>query len=393
MNFSDLVYLDETGYHYADYPTILEWLKGQYRDIYGADVYLEADSQDGQFLAILAQSYYDMAMMGADIYNSFSPVTAQGVGLSRNVKINGIARLIPTDSSVDLVIVGQAGTTIVDGIAEDSLSQKWLLPSPTVIPPGGTITVTATAEFPGAVAAVAASITKIFTPTLGWQSVNNPDVATEGAPVESDAELRIRQSQSVALPSLSVFEGTVGAVKNIEGVVQCVGYENDSGVTDADGIPAHSVAIVVEGGDVDEIAEAIATHKTPGTGTFGDVAVTVFDQYGMPNTINFSRPDEVSILATLTITAYAGFLTEYLDQIKASLALYISTLEIGQDVLYTKLFVPANLVSNPVASSTFNITVFQIKKAAGVFGTSNITIDFDEVAKCVVADISITVSP
>lgn len=391
MNFSDLVYVDDTGYHYADYPTMLEWLQEKYRTIYGLDVYLEPDSQDGQFLAILAQSFYDMAAAGAAIYNSFSPSTAQGVGLARVVKINGIAKLIATNSSVDLAIGGTSGTTIVDGIAEDTLGQKWLLPSPTVIPPGGTIIVTATAQEKGAIEAAPGTITKIFTPTLGWQTVNNVDAATPGAPVESDAALRVRQSQSVAIPSLSVFEGTVGAVKAVEGVIRCEGYENDTGSVDSDGISAHSIAIVVEGGDVDEIAEAIALHKTPGTGTFGDVDVVVFDKYGVPNTIHFSRPDEVDIKAALEIETYDGFLTEYLEQIKASIAAYINSLKIGQDVLYTKIFVPANLVSNPEASKTFNITSLEIAKLSDPLATDDITIDFDEVAACDVANINIVV--
>src|SRR4051812_22366331 len=106
MEITDLVYIDDTGYHFADYPTFLAWIQGKYRDIYGADVYLESDSQDGQLLAVIAKGFYDVAALGASVYNSFSPVTAQGVGLSRNVKLNGLSRGIPTKSSVDLVVVG-----------------------------------------------------------------------------------------------------------------------------------------------------------------------------------------------------------------------------------------------------------------------------------------------
>ena len=55
----DLVFVDATGLRYPDYPTVLEYLKNEYRAIYGADTYLEADSQDGQWVSILALSMYE----------------------------------------------------------------------------------------------------------------------------------------------------------------------------------------------------------------------------------------------------------------------------------------------------------------------------------------------
>ena len=84
----------------------------------------------------------------------------------------------------------------------------------------------------GAVAALANTVTGIFTPTQGWQTVNNSNPATLGVAVESDAELRVRQSVSVADPSLTVFEGTVGSVENVTGVTKTMGYENPTNSTD-----------------------------------------------------------------------------------------------------------------------------------------------------------------
>lgn len=389
---SELVFIDNTGYHFADYPTFLDFLKQKYREIYGADVYLEADSQDGQFLAIQARAMFDAAALGAAVYNSFSPATAKGVGLSNVVKINGIKRQSATNSTVDLTIGGSVGTTILNGIAEDTNGNKWLLPASVVIPGSGTIDVTATAENAGDINTQAGTITKIFTPTLGWQTVTNALAATPGAPVEEDAELRVRQTTSVALPSLSVFEGTLGAVANVEGVTRSTGYENDSNVTDSDGIPAHSIAIVVEGGDNAEIAEAIATKKTPGTNTFGTTSVTVFDRYGMPNVINFFRPTVVDIKVQVSLTAFTGYTTGYDTLIKEAVAALINSLAIGQDVLITKLYVPANLPGT-TPGTTFDIIQIEIAKVGDAFGTINVPIDFNEAAACDVADVTVVVVP
>ncbi len=98
--------IDQNGITVPAYADILTYLKDAYRTIYGADVYLEPDSQDGQLLAIFAAAINDANAMAAAVYNAFSPATAQGVGLSSVVKINGIARAVASFSTVDVLIVG-----------------------------------------------------------------------------------------------------------------------------------------------------------------------------------------------------------------------------------------------------------------------------------------------
>lgn len=381
MAIADLVYVDATGFHYPDYPTVLQYLTDEYKAIYGADTYLAPDSQDGQWLAIQALAIFDTMQVAAAVYSSFSPLTAQADALSRNVKINGIRRRAATYSTADLLIIGTAGTVIANGQAEDTLSQKWSLPASVTIPPGGSITVTATAVDIGAITAAANTINKIAAPTLGWQSVDNVAAATVGDPVETDAELRRRQTFSTALPSLTVLDGTIGAVASVPGVTRFRGYENDSDVTDANGIPAHSIAIVAEGGDQQAIGDAIAIKKTPGTGTYGTTAVMTYDQYGLLNLINFFRPTPATIGVEVTIQALTGYTTGFADLIAAAVAVSIQALEIGDDVLITKLYVPANLPGQ-AAGATFDITQLRIKKNAGAFGASNLALAFNEVAEC-----------
>lgn len=389
MLITDLVYIDSTGYHFADYPTFLAFLQDEYRAIYGADVYLESDSQDGQFLAVLAKAFYDTAALGASVYNSFSPVTAQGVGLSRNVKINGIRRRSPSNSTADLLVVGQAGTVITAGIAQDALDQKWLLPPVVTIPGGGSITVTATAELVGDISAEANTIDRIFTPTLGWQTVNNPTAATVGAAVETDAELRVRQAQSTAIPSLTVLDGTIGSVANLDGVTKVKGYENDTDITDGNGIPPHSICIVTLGGDDVEIANAIALHKTPGTGTFGDTTETVYDAHGMPLDISFERPTQNIVKVQITLAAGTGWSSDFESLIQQAVADEINSIPIGDTILITKLFAPAYLIGTP-PGSTFDIITLEIGFDGDPLGTVNLPQDFDEYAFCD-ADTDVTV--
>jgi uncharacterized phage protein gp47/JayE len=391
MPIPQLAYVDSTGYHYADYPTVLAYYQAEYRTIYGSDIYLGADSQDGQWIAIQAQASYDLMALGAAVYNSFSPATSQSDALSRGVKINGISRRVATKSTADLAIVGQAGTVITRGIAEDVTGIKWDLPDIVTIPNTGIITVTATCQVIGFINAGSNTINSIYTPTRGWQTVTNPNPATAGAPVETDAELRARQTVSTALPSLSVLDGTLGAVASCVGVTKYAAYENDTSAIDSDGLPPHSISIVVEGGEVRDIAYAIAKKKTPGTNTYGTTSFTTYDSYGLPNTINFFRPTEASIFANVIISPLFGFTTGYVDDIKQSLVDYFNSLKIGQDVDFSRTFTPATLFSTP-AGATFTVIYMAIAKFPDTLSSENVTILFNELPRSTLSNINVTVS-
>ena len=382
--------IDANGISAPQFADILAWLQDQYRAIYGADVYLGNDSQDGQFLGILAAAINDSNAAAVACYNAFSPATAQGAGLSSVVKINGIARLVPTPSTVDLQIVGQAGTVIDRGLVEDAEGNEWALPATVTIPPGGMALVTATASALGAISAPPATVTRIKTPVFGWQTVTNPTAAVEGRPVETDAALRVRQALSVAVPSLTIFEGIIGSVANLPGVARIRGYENDTDSTDANGIPSHSIALFVEGGDAVAIAETIANKKTPGTGTAGDIASTVIDDVGSSHLIKFSRPSPVAVKVQISISPLPGYSATILPVIQQAVADYVNTLPIGSDVVFSKVFVPANL-GNASTGSTYDITSLTLSRDADPPSPGNVVVAFNEAAEMLPADVVITV--
>lgn len=394
MEWSELNYIDAAGYHFPDYPTTLQWLTDKYKGIYGVDIYVEPDSQDGQWLAIQAKALYDTAAQGGSTFNSFSPPSAQGTGLARLVKINGINKRSATSSTVDLTIVGQDGTVLgvvgAPAVAIDTLEQKWNIPIGTTIPGGGSITVTAIAQESGAVQAAINTVNRIFTPTRGWQTVNNATAASAGVPVETDSELRARQAVSTANPSTTVLQGTAGAIENLAGVTAVRPYENDTGSTDGNGIPAHKISMVVIGGDVTEICETILIHKTPGCGTYGDTSEIVTDPKGMPVNIAFERPDDVPVEVEIVISTNSGYTSDYKDLIKEAVAAAINAIGIGNDVLYTKLFIPAYLQGTP-AFGTFDIVSIEISRDGAPFAPTNVDIEWNEFASCdPLTDITVT---
>lgn len=385
--------VDETGIHVPSYTDVLAYFQTAYQGIYGSDIVISNDSQDGQLLAIFALAVSDANSMAAAVYNAFSPATAQGAGLSSVVKINGIARNIASFSTVDLDIVGQAGTTITGGIAADDDGNQWILPATVTIPPSGAITVTATASTIGAQSASIGTVTSIATPTRGWQSVNNSSAAAQGAPVELDAALRRRQTTSTAIPSTTVLDGIMGAIAALDGVQRYRPYENDTDATDANGIPEHALAIVVEGGDAQAIANTIAAKKTPGGPTFGSTSETVIDKYGIAKVINFSRPELVTITVAISLKALAGYTTAVETSIKQAVVDYINATEIGGGASGTVEWDGSVSAAKSVSgSASFRMASLALSRSSGA-GTPDVPMAFDEAATADLTNVTITVVP
>lgn len=382
------------GISAPDYQTVLDTITGYFQQIYGSDAYLDPDSKDGQMVALVALAIHDANNTAISVYRSFSPATALGDALTSNVKINGITRRAATNSTVDLLLTGTVGTTITNGSVRDTNSVIWNLPATVVIGTDGTVVATATCANSGAVAAVAGSVNGINTPTRGWASVTNPLAATVGIEAETDAELRVRQSQSVALASLTPFAAVDGAIANVEGVTRHKLYENDTETTDANGLPAHSISAIVEGGDATEIANTIRSTKGQGVSTYGTTAVIVTDKYGNPYTIRFSRPVDVPIYVSITIQALTGYSSEVGDEMKAAVAAYINSLAIGDSVLLSRVYSPANLgVVSGGNARYYDIMELLIGRTAEGVTAGNVVLAYDESASCSVDNIALVVTP
>ncbi|EOX6872260.1 baseplate J/gp47 family protein [Klebsiella pneumoniae] len=382
------------GISAPDYQTVLDTITGYFQQIYGSDAYLDPDSKDGQMVALVALAIHDANNTAISVYRSFSPATALGDALTSNVKINGITRRAATNSTVDLLLTGTVGTTIINGSVRDTNSVVWNLPATVVIGSDGTVVATATCANSGAVAAVAGSVNGINTPTRGWASVTNPLAATVGVAAETDAELRVRQSQSVALASLTPFDAVDGAIANVEGVTRHKLFENDTETTDANGLPAHSISAIVEGGDATSIANTIRSVKGQGVSTYGTTAVIVTDKYGNPYTIRFSRPIDVPVYVSITLKALTGYSSEVGDEIKAAVASYINSLAIGDSVLLSRVYSPANLgVVSGGNARYYDIMELLIGRSADDVAAANLVVAYDESASCSVDNIALVVTP
>ena len=347
-------YIDNLGIHVPNYQDIIDYYISQAKEIYGTDIYLEADSQDYQMISILARAAAASLQAAVDSYNARNPDTAFDDVLDGLCSINGIERKPSTYSTVLVNLTGIPYTLIQGGVVKSTSGDLWNLPQQVVLDGSGNASVTATAQQIGEVVALAGEITQIYTPTYGWSTVNNPSAASVGQPIETTAALKARRKVAVSQPSQTPLEGIAAGINNIVGVTDFQVYENDTKETNAQGMPGNSITAVVAGGAQETIAQVISKYKNMGVLSYGDITIPVTNEYGSTLNISFFRPEEVPLYITVHITPLQGYTTEVATQIQQSIISYISSMKIG-DNLYNSQLWEAVLSVSPDIRPYFSI--------------------------------------
>jgi len=374
-------YIDTSGLKIPTYVDIRDQLISDAKLIFGSDIYLGEDSQDYQWIATNAEKQYDTLQLAQLVYNNRSPSVAVGSALDGIIKINGIKRQSASYSTCTVTVSGLPGTTITNGIIIDKGNIKWDLPALFTFPDSGQINTIATCEIAGPIVANPGDLIGIYNPTYGWNGVYNAESAELGTEIETDSKLRKRQSQSTAQPSRTMLEGTAGAIAQIKDVTRSKVYENDTGIVDSRGLPAHSITCVVEGGTDEDIANAIFLHKGPGCYTNGNVTINVTDSKGQVTPIRFFRPTYVDITEIINIKALNGYTTATTDLIEENTQAYLNSLEIGNSLSISSLWGIALQSMPNLMDPMFSITSITASKYGGTQGTIDIPININEVCR------------
>ena len=383
-------YIDSSGFHMPTYVDIRDDLINQMKSIFGNDIYIDEDTQDYQQISIFAKKIYDLYSLAILTYNNRTPNTAIGVGLDNLCALVGIKRKPATYSKVNLTLTGDP-STILNGCQASDGVNIWDIPD-TEIPSNGIITVEATCDKAGNITAQPGSITTIVTPVYGWLSVTNNYNATPGMNEETDAELRGRFANSTSIPSNSVFESLLAGIQSVDGVTKVKGYENDTSSTDSNGVPAHSVSFVVEGGDEEEVATEILFRKTPGCGTYGTTSVTLTTSSGNTTIINFFRPTVKPVYVKVTLKPLSSYNSDYENTIKEALVNYINSLDIAETVYRSVLWSVAVSQMGGITSPAYSILSVQTSLDGVTYQDADVSVDFNEVAQCSISNITVVVN-
>ena len=386
-------YIDSTGIHIPTYTDIRDELIEKMKQIFGSDIYIDKDSQDYQQISIFAKKIFDSYAHSVAVYNDRTVNTAVGVGLDNMCAMAGITRKPATYSTVQLTITGSAGTNIASGQASDKEGRnKWDLPENVVIPENGQIAVECKSHEKGYIQALPNTITKIVTPTYGWDSVTNNYNSSPGINEETDAALRARYAESTQLPSRTVFEGTIAALKTVFGVTKVRGYENDTGQNNSLGHPPHSVTFVVEGGEEELVALEILNKKTPGCYTNGTTEVSLTSITGNITIIRYYKPTYKNIYIKVKLKKLAGYNDNYAEKIKQAILKYVNELQIAETIYRSVLWSVATSQMSSLLAPEFSVIDIQLSTDGSSYKPEDITQQFYEAALTDISRILVEVS-
>ena len=238
----------------------------------------------------------------------------------------------------------------------------------------------------GPLEAEANSLTVIKSPTLGWESVYNPLAAEIGRLTETDEELRLRFRNTKFERSSNILDSMYSALINVDSVEAVAVYEND---TDAvvNTLPPHSFTAVVLGGTDQDIANTIWLNKPVGIYSNGSTSVDVYDSQEYVHQIRFQRPTGIPIYIIINLDVDVGGVwpSNGADLIRSEIINYArDNFSVGDDVIYSRLYTPINNIAGHQINSMF------IGTSPTPAGTSNISIDFDEIS--VFSSVNITIN-
>lgn len=317
---SDL--LDENGLTLKTLTEIREELVADLQEIYGDDINVDQNSQDGQQVNIFAQGAVDIREILQQVNAGFDPDQAAGRVLDQRVGINGITRnggtytfapvSITTDRALNLIGLDDQSDDLnptienLYTVKDDAGTEFYLLDSVSIVG-AGTQSLTFRAAEIGSVEIQINTITEPVTVIAGITGINNPSGALSiGVDEESDTDLKIRRRSSTAQPSLGYLDGIESSLADLDGVSTAIVYENNTNAVDANGTDPHTIWAIVEGGDPTEIGTVIYRKKSSGSNMRGDQTVDITRPNGTIFTAKYDEPGSEDLYIRFTITLVGG---------------------------------------------------------------------------------------
>lgn len=303
----------------------------KFKGVYGQDINIEQNSPDGQWINILAQEKKDILDLFTQFYNNLDPDRAIGIPQQILYKLNGLIIKAYTYSYTYVNVTINESTSLqgldtniesADGTGytvRDTNGNRWILAASTELEPGVHSLNFRAADL-GSITALPNTINVMKTVVRGVSSVNNPaGNYITGSTGETSAQFRLRRNQAMAVPSQGFDESTESQMLNLTNVTQCKVYDNrtDSVVN---GIPAHGIWVIVQGGQPEDIGRVIYNNLPPGIPMKGEQSVWVQKTNGDVVEVLYDVPTAVNLYVRATIK---NFTTTNLDEnyIKEQLAL------------------------------------------------------------------------
>lgn len=358
---------------------------------------LDPSSPDSQLTGLFAEQISINHETSLQIYNGIDPLTATGIALDRTVNLNGITRLKSAPTTVLVTFSGADGTIVpidteVTASTQPDIIFKTTAPGTVV---AGTVDINAQSDTDGDYYIAIAAIDGIPTVITGITAVTNTAEGITGRYAETDSQLRARRNKALGVLSTSLIDSVRSEILTVTGITDAVVYENNTAITDGNGLIPHSMYAVVLGGGDDDIAAAIMEKKSIGCDMNGTTTVPWLDASGFSHDVIFERAATLDIFIEVIIVTPAGTVTAGMKaQIQTLIIDYIDDVKKGENACYQGQFgigndVPASLIYPALLNST-DFTVNNITVGIAVSPTGQIvTVPFDEVSNFLAANIEV----
>ena len=344
-------------------------------EAFGDDFDLNDNLPQGVLIQRLAELFYGMDMDGIEAFSRLNLNSMAGVFLDVVGNLRGINR-----------VLGKPQTGVVTVTCVSSTF------SPFTMPAGTVLTVTQTGDqfitsrvhtFSTDEEAVevqyvengnSSAIVGNTMSVENYPQIQNIEIISlyDGTENESDISFRSRL-QNEYPASVGTIEWVNNLLRAIPSVraVGCL-YNDSASETD---IPAYSTEWIVAPKDnvvgdavtvfKTAVAETILDNKVPGAPTAGNTTMSVQDIFGSTKTVKFSIATEVPIKMALVVAtpeATGVFDLGGIDEIKQTVANYVNSLAIGNDVSYSRCIAPF------ASDKGFDIISFRMSCVTNIVG-------------------------
>lgn len=324
-------YVTANGVIVEDTADVQAEIQNEWKTTFGSDLSVDPSTPQGVIITSDTLARTSVIRNNAALANQVNPNLAGGVFLDALCALTGLARQAQSRSTIaDVVLAGVSGTAVPAGVtAKTSAGDLFESITQVMIPSGGTVTVDFQSVEYGPVPALANTLTQVANGVLGWETVTNPNAAVLGTTQESDASLRSRRRETLALQGIAIPEAITSALYAVEGVKSLTFRENvaaTSQVIDGVTMLAHSIWACVDGGTDADIAASLLQNKSAGcawtSGAGTPVSVNVTDAAsGQTYAVDFDRPEQVGILVRATVKA-ASYTGDVTTAVKAAIMAY-----------------------------------------------------------------------
>lgn len=340
----------------------LEDILAQYAADAKAEISTSADTSSssplGQIFGVVGKTCSEIWDLGPVVYRVVDPSAASDDALDAVSEITGTTRTPALRSYVVGTMGLNAGVSVPAGSIAQVLGNpnvRFSLVGPEPSPgapvvPGPVVSVLAgnyvgrwECTVTGPVAANAGTLTVIVTPVTGWNSITNVADAVRGENKELDSALRARREDELAAEGSSPVDAVRAEILRLPGMQSVTVFENEDDVTDANGVPPHSLECLVYDGPSsavpdNTIAQRIWDSKAGGIRTYGSTSGNATDAEGATRVMHFSRPTSKTVYFTISISVDASFGATGDADIKAALVAKGQPLRAGSDVILASFY-------------------------------------------------------